>query len=370
MLTTLFACSSRTPQSAPEADYKTGNITSQPGTQLSRWEKTVQDAQKEGVVVVYGAPIAEVRTAFTEVFQKRYPGIRLEYTGIGGAQSSPKITSERRAGLYVVDIHIGGTTTMLTTLKEFLAPVKSFLILPEVTDTKNWLEGRLDFADDAEQLNLVFTIDPSPRLVYNTDMVKLSDITSWFDLTKPMFKEKITMWDPRTAGSGLATATFWYIHPLLGADYLKAFAANKPTLTRDQRSQVELVARGKYLLSVDPDPPQVYELNKLGLPIKFPPVLKEGTYSSAGFGSLAVLDRAPHPNATAVFLNWLLGKEGQTTWTTASGFASRRLDVPTEHLPEAAIPKPGISYSPNYKESIVMRKDEIGPRIQEIFTGF
>ncbi len=32
--------------------------------------------------------------------------------------------------------------------------------------------------------------------------------------------------------------------------------------------------------------------------------------------SLSIMDRAPHPNATRVLVNWLLSKEGQTTMHT------------------------------------------------------
>lgn len=50
---------------------------------------------------------------------------------------------------------------------------------------------------------------------------------------------KINMRDPRVSGMGLAMATFWYLQPQLGLDYLKAFAANKPVITRDSRFQLE-----------------------------------------------------------------------------------------------------------------------------------
>ena len=46
-----------------------------------------------------------------------------------------------------------------------------------------------------------------------------------------------------------------------------------------------------------------------------------------GFGAVALMDKAPHPNAAIVYLNWLLSKEGQTEYAK-SGRNSRRLDVP------------------------------------------
>ena len=65
---------------------------------------------------------------------------------------------------------------------------------------------------------------------------------------------------------------------------------------------------------------------------------KEGVNLSSAFGSLAMMNRAPHPNAAKVFINWLLSREGQTLFQkvmTIPGDArdSRRIDVPKDHIP-------------------------------------
>lgn len=337
----------------------------------TEWQQTLKAARKEGRVVLYGPPIAETRRAFTGAFQKAYPGISLEYTAMAGSETSPKIKAERRAGIYAVDVHIGGTTTVLSQLKEFAAPIKPFVLLPEVKNPAMWLGGKLDFSDDAEELNLVMSILADSKVVYNSELVDPREITSWWDLVKPKWKGKIIKWDPRVAGSGLATATFWYFQPGLGPDYMKAFANNGPTFSRDIRFQVETVARGKYSILISPNIPTVVEFQKAGMPLKWAEVMKEGTYSTAGMGSVIVMDKAPHPGAAAVFLNWLLGKEGQTLWTTTSGYASRRLDVSADHLIDALKPpKPGATLQPNYKEQYVNRRDEIMGQLNIIYEGF
>ena len=71
---------------------------------------------------------------------------------------------------------------------------------------------------------------------------------------------------------------------------------------------------------------------------------------TAGFGSLMLMSRAPHPNAAAVYINWLLSKDGQTAWSKAVNAASHRLDVPTDHVPPYLVPKPGAaSWVSQYK---------------------
>lgn len=371
MLISIAACTPKKAQVEPEVKEapKSVDASSTKTEWESRWEEVLKEAKREGRVIVYGPPIADVRQGFIEAFQKRYSSITLEFIGLSGAQVAPKIASERRASLYIVDVQVGGTTTILTSLKQFAVPIKPYLILPEVTDPKAWWDGKLDFSDEAEEINLVFTINVDTRVVYNSDLVDPRDISSFWDLTKPQWRGKIIMRDPRTAGGGLATATFWDLHPQLGMDYIKAFAANKPFLTRDGRLQAEWVARGKYSITVAPDNASVFEFTKAGMPLKWQ-LMKEGTYSTPSFGSVIVMDKAPHPNAAAVFVNWLLGKEGQTVWTTTSSYVSRRLDAPMEHIDEALRPKAGVSYMAPYKEKIVMAKSEISPALNKIFEGF
>ena len=53
-----------------------------------------------------------------------------------------------------------------------------------------------------------------------------------------------------------------------------------------------------------------------------------GGRMSSGWGNLALLSQAPHPNAAKVFANWLLHKDGQTIWVQSTNKnTSRRTDV-------------------------------------------
>jgi ABC-type Fe3+ transport system substrate-binding protein len=71
------------------------------------------------------------------------------------------------------------------------------------------------------------------------------------------------------------------------------------------------------------------------LPIKPLPRLKEGNYGTAGSGNLAIIKAPAHPNSARVFVNWLLGREGQETVSKALHQATRRLDVDTGFLKES-----------------------------------
>jgi ABC-type Fe3+ transport system substrate-binding protein len=73
---------------------------------------------------------------------------------------------------------------------------------------------------------------------------------------------------------------------------------------------------------------------KSGLPVKQLPEPKEGLPASNGFGLISIVKNPPHPNAVKVFLNWLLGKDGQDFYGKAMLTATRRLDVDTKWLLE------------------------------------
>ena len=107
--------------------------------------------------------------------------------------------------------------------------------------------------------------------------------------------------------------------------------------------------------------PWAKSLTEAGVPIEFLHAdgLKEGTYVTAAWGSLGAINKAPHPNAAKVYMDWLLSKEGQEGISKASGYPSRRLDASTAGLPDAVIPKPGVEYQENAKEKYVVLRDEI-----------
>jgi ABC-type Fe3+ transport system substrate-binding protein len=74
-----------------------------------------------------------------------------------------------------------------------------------------------------------------------------------------------------------------------------------------------------------------------GLPVKPLPTPQEGTYTTGGSGHLTIIKNPPHPNATKVFVNWLLTKEGQEVFSKALGQGTRRLDIDTKWLKEVGV---------------------------------
>jgi ABC-type Fe3+ transport system substrate-binding protein len=327
----------------------------------AEWDQIVEAARKEGQVAVYHTrgPFEKV---FTE-FSKRYPRINVtSVTGRGGDLIN-RIMAERRADKYLADIYLGSTGTPLDVLypAKALEPIAPLLILPEVKEPSNWFRKQHHYGDPDGKFIFVFEGVVRSDMAYNTNLVNPKEFSSYWDLLKPKWKGKITAMDPKLAGFPTGLLQFAYYDPELGAKFLRQlFGEMDITLSRDGRQIVDWLAVGKFAIALAPSASEVEAAMKQRLPVtRFEPrAFKEGIYMRATQGSLSVLTRRPHPNATKLLINWLLSKEGQTHYQNqffrVDPMFSLREDVPPDASVEPYKPKPSdrfISvYRPEYRD--------------------
>src|SRR4030095_13526792 len=107
---------------------------SRPAWQVE-WEKTVKAAEEEGALGMYIAQAFE--PVFRDVFQKKFPKIKVTMATGRGPELSQRVMSERRAEKFAVDLYISGNISPLTVFHraKILEPVKPLLLLPDVVDT-------------------------------------------------------------------------------------------------------------------------------------------------------------------------------------------------------------------------------------------
>jgi iron(III) transport system substrate-binding protein len=337
------------------------------------WEQIVAAAKKEGTVTVIGPQGNETRDALTQGFQKKYPEINVELMSMAGNQIGPKLLNELTASRFTTDVIITGTTTALETLvpAKAVAPIKPVLIGPNTRDLSKWRGGKLTFSDDAQTYNLIFSSYVKPPFIYNTNLVSANDFKSWKDLLDPKWHGKITLKDPLSAGGGLGNSTLWYTHESLGKDFMRKLLTQKDiVMPRDDRQMLDFAARGKYPIAIGPSDVLTNEFIARGLPLKHlhPETLKEGTYITAGNGSLVIVRNAPHPNALRVYVDYLLSLEGQLEWSKAAGFASLRGDVPKDHVQDILVPKENMAYRDISMRRYVDLREEIVQFIKSVLA--
>jgi ABC-type Fe3+ transport system substrate-binding protein len=299
------------------------------------WEKTIDLAKKEGKVVVSIPASSELRAEIEKHFEKRY-GIDVEPVVGRASAVVRKMVDEAKAGVRYTDLHMGGSESIVTSLlsEGILDPVEPMMILPEVRDSKQWWGGHI-WIDTAKRFIYGSCAYQTESLWFNTQLMKSADIRSFDALLDERWKGRIGYLDPRTPGSG---ASMWsYLREIKGEEYLRKFAAQKPLLSRDQRVLAEILAKGKIALAIGLTYYSYAPFVKAGLPVASLPTPKEGVYVSGGSGHLVVLKNAPHPNATRVFVNWFLSREGQEVYSRSMHQGTRRLDVDTKWLREFGV---------------------------------
>jgi iron(III) transport system substrate-binding protein len=337
-----------------------------------KWGKILADAKKEGKVVVFGPPGEYIRLAFVEGFKKAYPGIDLEFSAARSGEQAVKLKAERDAGVYSVDVFVGGPTTANFQMKPMgaLDPIRPALVLPEVTELKYWRDNRLEFSDKEALYDLVFGIELSPPVIYDPKQVKRDEIDELYDLLNPKWKGKIVINDPSVSGASVPLLRFIWITlgPEKATDYYRKLRAQAGAVDRDLRRQVEWIALGKYPILVGPSPRTAGQLIKRGLKFEFLGEFKDaGGMTGSSSATVMRLNNAPHPNAAAVFINWLLTAEGQRLWSKATDQMSLRLDVPKDHVPSYLVPGSGGKYWKSYTEEAQTRTAEEEKILKELF---
>jgi iron(III) transport system substrate-binding protein len=313
------------------------------GAWQADWEKTVKAAEEERELVIYMTQAFE--PVFRETFQKKYPKIKVSLVTGRGPELSQRVMSERRAGKFIVDIYISGNITPLTVFHraKILEPVKPLLLLPEVVDTSGWYEGKHHYDDPENRYIFVFEGTPrSGEITYNTKLVNPSDIKSYWDLLNPKWKGKIVSVDPLVSGPISAAQIFFYKHPDLGPEYIRRLHAETDmVIVRSNEQLLDWLSAGRYAFGIGAR--QVDTAMMQGLPLNqfLPGSLKEGSSVTAYNGTLSLFNRAPHPNAAKVAINWLLSREGQTTWLDSNHKTgglndSLREDISKEKVNEQA----------------------------------
>ena len=300
------------------------------------WQETLATAHSEGRVVLYLNRGPEWDSVLTE-FQKQYPKIRLSLVTGTGSQLNSRILAERRAGKYIADILGGGPGTVFRLHKVGgLDPIKSLLALPEVLDESKFFEGKHRYADPQNRYVFVYVGTGSGlRISYNSKLVNPEEFTSYRDLLNAKWKGKILSRDPRTS-SGIMQ--FMYYNSMLGPQFLKElYGSMDVTLSRDLRQMNDWLALGKFAISVGTR--GIKTAKAQGLPVDDfdKRSWKEGVSLSALGGSVSFVNRAPHPNAAKVFINWFLSRDGQTVYQAHSDREdppnSLRIDIPKDIVP-------------------------------------
>jgi iron(III) transport system substrate-binding protein len=309
------------------------------------WNETLAGAKTEGKVVIAGSPDPVMRNEVIPKFTARF-GIPVEYIAGSGSQLTGKIRTERSGGVFAVDVLMFGADASINALyaQKMIDPIKPLLLLPEVTGGANWKRGSPWLVDREEQFVLALFSSLDSMTFINTDYVKPEELRSANDLLNPKWTGKIVAEDPTVGGSGGFTAVHYYVEK--GPEFLKKlYLDQKTVISRESRQTNDWLAHGTYPICLTCRGDDVLALQKEGFKLL-------GIFEYADMRNriklspfvLTVANKAPHPNAARVFVNWMATKEALEIYSRSFGVVTLRTGMDESFLNPAIIPRPGVSY--------------------------
>ena len=305
------------------------------------WPQVLAAAKKEGKVAVNTFPGDGYKRAL-KAFTQAYPDIKLEHTGLHSQDFAPRILQERQANLFTWDVTTIPTSTALQVLRPagVWDPVRPAIVLPEVTDDAGWDGGyERGFAVVKDRaVAYAFSAVRGGGVTINTDLVSEDQVKGLNDMLNPKWKGKLLLPDVRVMGDAFWPMTSARLN--LGDDIIKRlYVDQEPALSRDSRQIAEFMVRGRYPIALGVNPLLLSQFQRQGLGktlklLRFPEL---DTFSS-GANTVWLVNRAPHPNAAKVFINWLLTKDAQVAWAREVETNSRRVGVEPGN-PQYAVPR-------------------------------
>lgn len=347
------------------------------------WQALIAAAKAEGELSIAASSSRDYDPVYAE-FAKKF-GIKTVISYGGGSEHADRILAERRAGIYAVDVgHVGGNTVNRRIIPAgAVAPIMPFLVLDEVKDPSNWYGDKLWFVDADQKYVIAHSADfeQAFEIFTNTKLVKDSDIAalkSPYDFFAEKWRKKIVALSPMLGQSG--NSYFRYaLLPSYGPAWMEKFVKSGIVeFVTNSRLIEDGLAGGKYAFAIFPIAAPLDKMEGQGLPVKRYEHLFEGVDGTMTAGSTAQVvqayDRAPHPNAAKLFLNWLLSKDGQTfihdkLRNAPNPRNSLRKDVPKTNVAPSTIPVEGVKYYPiDLLPEYQAQRDAVMKQIQDWYS--
>src|SRR5258706_5082695 len=260
----------------------------------------VAKAEQEGEIVYYGHDSEQGIAILLEAFRKDFPKIKTSYVRLQTGALYAKITAERSAGRFGVDIlQLSDISPAIDFQKkggweQYMSPEYT-VYKPEYQSTPAGYYGvpGVGFAG----------------ISYNRAKVKPEQAPkTWKDINNPAYKDGISV---KLATSGMQHSQWYILRKMYGNDFWQEFAKQRPK-GFDARAQLfDRLAKGEDRICALAEYAGYTLYQEKGAEIEFvaPP---EGMPAIAIY--IGVVSKAPHPEAAKLFQDWALSKSGQAVY--------------------------------------------------------
>jgi len=271
----------------------------------------VDAAKNEAEVIWYGSLTGGTIVArIIKAFEDKYPPIKVKYLRMGGAGLIERIRSEARAGKFLWDIATAEYVQFFQ-LPKHVALAKYF-----TPDFQRYAQAHRD-----PNGTWVSIYGAMATIAWNTRMVKPAEAPKdWKNLLEPKWRgKKIGVPAEAYQWYGGMVA---YLGDKAGREYMQALAAQDPQTQQGYTNTSNLLVAGEFPVAVI-RAHRIELARAKGAPVDWSAEANPIVYSIHPVG---ISEKAPHPNATRLFYDFLASVEGQTLFTE-EGFTSSHSGV-------------------------------------------
>lgn len=274
--------------------------------------KLVEEAKREGKVVVYAAYSTADANAFKAAFERKYPFIKFEYFRAGKDKLLARYLTEVRAGQFLPDVYQSSIFPIMTLQqKGLLAKYSS----PEREVYAEALKDKEGYWT-AVYLNAM-------TIAYNTRLVRPGEVPKGYqELLLPKWKGKMGMDLNKTEWY---VAMFQMMGEEKGKKYMEALSKQQIQARDGNTITGQLLVAGEFPLVVSQYPTSVEEFKKVGAPIDWVPLDPHFVYSI----TIAMTAKNSHPAAGKLFIDFVLSEEGQLIMKSLSRIPARKDVLPS-----------------------------------------
>ena len=280
-----------------------------------RTERLVAAARKEGELMLYSSLTQEDQLRIAEDFKRRY-GVTVKFWRGSQAHILQRVVSETRGGRFEFDVLETNAPQIEAIAREGLLQkmgspfLEQELIAETVPAHGEWAPDRL---------NLVV-------YAYNTNAVKRADLpATWLDLLDPRWKGRLGM---ESTNVEWFSAVIESMGEPSGLELFRRMGDNGVAVRTGHTHSTGRVIAGEIALMLGVYSHDVDRMKAKGAPVDWfvlPPAV---ILPSA----VAVSRRAPHPNAAALFYDYML-TDGQRLYTEVHRVpANRAYDTPVRRM--------------------------------------
>jgi len=232
-------------------------------------------------------------------FEKKYPGVTLDYARNDEGPTAIRLLNEAKAGRVQADVFDGLTVNVPLKREGLLARIE----IPNASD----YPAEMKDADGAWHALLLFVFTPG----FNTTLVAKADAPKTYqDLLDPRWKGKMA-WNPNSSAGAIG-----FVGNILlsmgqdgGMDYLRALCKQHiVNVEASSRAILDQVIAGEYPMGLMMFNNHTVISARKGAPSDWTPLEPV----PVAFDSLGIMKDAPHPNAARLLVEFLLSEEGQT----------------------------------------------------------